>query len=1161
MPALRIQVLGSFRVWRQGELVSNETWPTHKSKTLFKILLTERGHFVSADRLVEYLWPDLPPKQAQNNLWVTVSQVRRVLQPDMPRRAPSDYILTQREGYMFSKDSDYWLDVDAFRAHLEAGRQSDQAPTQIKAFEAARQLYRGDYLEEDPYEDWSLATREVLREHYLALLTNLAEAHARQGRYRRAISLCHEGLAIDNIREAVYRQLMLYHYCAGEQSLALKVYDECKCTLRGEIGVDPMPETISLYRQIQRRQVEAVDRDVTYPRPTQDFAVSYSLGRTPFVGREAEYGRLAACATEAAASRGQVVLITGEPGIGKSRLVQEVAGFAREQGMSTLFACCYQVEQAMSYQPVNDLARQALEDRTAETLPRLPAVWLAEIATLLPEITDAVPGLPAVPPDVDESRQGRLFYALARLFATIADCSGLMLAVDDIHWADPATLQFLHHLACHLADRAILLVCTYRSEEVATNEDLATFVHGLKRDAHFLQIRLARFSAEDVNALLEPMVGSSPRAMELSRWVHRETDGNPFFFVSILQSLLEQGLLNIGEEIEWHVNPQELYAAGIELTLPDALRESVRDRLRRVPKGVRRVLDLAAVLGRRFDFATLQAVTQSGQEMLLDAVEDLVARHLLHEEEDGRHYDFSHDKIREVVYHDLSGARRVLLHRQVAEKVEAQASGRLDETASILAHHFERAGERARALAYRLQAGEHALSTYAAQQAARHYERALALTEQPSEKAETYLGLGRAHFALDDLEAAVADLNQGLQLAEKRDELRARLLYLLADVHFARYDVEACESHVRAALTAAEAVGDRETMCQSLSLLGQVYSARGDLDSEIELITQALDVCRRLGDRWRQGRTLADLGWLQAQRAEFAEAVVSAERALELLEVTDDRAGMAFAWNILGRAHGGRGDYEAAFAAFQRSREVAEAIDHKFLMAQVPNMLGWLHQQLCDYERALAFDQEGVEVARRWGKTPAEIGARINLGLDILHLGDPARALFDLGEIQRKIEREAFGFHAWRWRLRLHHAQGLCYLALGHAPRALELAEEGMTLAKATTSRKYVALNHELSGMALADLGQATGAMAELKSALALADGVSYQPLRWGGRYWLARFYEQAGQGEEARANLAEAKQIIHAIATELTDKLLRSAFLGAELVRAVTQAANDPTH
>ena len=140
MPLLRIQTLGSFRVWRQGQPVPDEAWPTHKSQLLFKVLLTERGHFVPAERLMDLLWPDLPPKRAQNNLWVTVSQARRVLQPDLPRRTRGDYLLTQREGYTFSRQSDYWLDADEFEAHLQAARGTGEPTAQIEAFESARQL-------------------------------------------------------------------------------------------------------------------------------------------------------------------------------------------------------------------------------------------------------------------------------------------------------------------------------------------------------------------------------------------------------------------------------------------------------------------------------------------------------------------------------------------------------------------------------------------------------------------------------------------------------------------------------------------------------------------------------------------------------------------------------------------------------------------------------------------------------------------------------------------------------------------------------------------------------------------------------------------------------------------------------------------------------------
>ncbi len=286
---------------------------------------------------------------------------------------------------------------------------------------------------------------------------------------------------------------------------------------------------------------------------------------------------------------------------------------------------------------------------------------------------------------------------------------------------------------------------------------------------------------------------------------------------------------------------------AFELTLPEALRESVRDRLRRVPGTMRHLLDLVAVLGQRFPFATLQAVVGEEPEAILDAVEGLVARRLLQEEGKG-FYAFNHDKIREVVYQDLSDARRTLLHQRVAGTLEAQAGGQPGAMASVLAHHFEQASESPRALYYWLLAGQHAMATYAPQQALRHYERALALAEATEDKIGAYHGLGRSHFALDELDAAIADLNQGLRLASTDDAHRARMLYLLADVHFARYDEEACETYARQALAAAETVGDEETMAQSLSLLGQAYSGQGQLDAEFSLIDQALAICRQLGE-------------------------------------------------------------------------------------------------------------------------------------------------------------------------------------------------------------------------------------------------------------------------------------------------------------------------
>jgi DNA-binding SARP family transcriptional activator len=1154
MPALRIQTLGPFRLWRKGELIPADAWPTYKSQLLFKILLTERGHFVPADRLMEYLWPDLSPKQAQNNLWVTISQARRMLQPELPPRTASAYIVTHREGYAFNQDSDYWLDVDAFTAQLSAARQVEAGPARLKELESAKQLYHGDYLEDVPYEEWALTPREQLRGVYLDLLADLAELYARIGRYRRAISLCHESLAIDSLHEATYRRLMLFHYGVGEQNLALKVYEECARVMQNEIGVEPAAETVALYNQIQHRQVEGIDQDLVYPVPVNDIALPYSLSRTSFVGRGQEYNQLVALATQARAGQGQVILIEGEPGVGKSRLVQEAVGFVRRLGMNALLTNCYQIEQSIPFYPIIELLDQVIAEWPAETLQQLSPGHLTELAALLPELTDLVPDLPPIPPQPDETRQVRLFKALIQLLTAITDRAGLVLIGEDIHWADYASLQCFHDWVQHLSHMPILMIFTYRGEEVAAEEDQTTFIHSLKRQPHVLSMKLTRLSLEDVQTLLANLIDVSTQATDLSQWLYRETEGNPFFLVSILQSILEQGLLTRTEEGAWQIEPHHLDPTDLGLTLPEALREAIRSRLRRVPPRGRHILEIASVLGRHFDFDTLRAVSQEDQLVLLDGIEVLIQRRLLYQEQDVLSYDFNHEKIREVVYHDLSAPRRQFLHQQIAETLEAQPGRHLGETASILAHHFERAGQRKWALEFWLRAGEHALTSYALQSAVRHYERALALAEQPMEEVAAYYGLGRAHFALDDNEAALADLMGGLQLAEGSNEYRPRMLYLLADIQFARYEVEACESLVQLALAAAESSGDQETRCQSLSLLGQVHSARGELEIELELITQALNLCRQTNNRWREGRTLADLGWIQAQRAEFDAAIVSAEQALVILETTADQAGVAFAWNILGRGQGGRGEYDSATASFLRSREIAEAIDHKFLVVQVPNMLGWLHQQLCDYQRALEFDQEGVEAARRWSKTPAEISALINVALDICHLGNPGQALTDLEEIRNRIVQQAFGFHAWRWRLRLLHATGLCHLALGEASKAHELAEMGMSLARETTSQKYVALNHELSGAALADGGQVVEAIHRLETAVTLADDFSYQPLRWQGRHRLTRLYELSGRNDAALTAIIEAQQIIEIIAAGLTDELQRAAFLRAEPVQAIAE-------
>jgi len=864
---------------------------------------------------------------------------------------------------------------------------------------------------------------------------------------------------------------------------------------------------------------------------------------TSFVGREEEIDQFTRMLALTATGQGQMVLIAGEPGIGKSRLVHETTILARQQGFNLLSAHCYQVEQTMPYQPLIDLARQVMmyDDRWQQLAP----VWLREMAVLVPEMGEVATAATAfahLSDELDESQQGRLFQAIFRLFTNQAERKKLLLVAEDIHWADPATLQCLHYLARHIDRVPIALILSFREESLSTNTDLVALLHSFQREAHVTLLPLERLTEADTTTLVAQMAGTAAFADRLGHWLHKETDGNPFFITSLLQSIREDGLMDDSAKTDW----QALARTDPNLTLPDAIRDSVLSRLQRLPQAEREALDWMAVHGRPIDFSTLQAISHQPKMTLLNAVEQLYERQLL--VETIGQYDFDHNKIREVVYYELSAARRGLYHRQIAETLEVLPLS--PAKASILAHHFERGGENEKALAYWMQAGKHALDTYAYHQAARHYERALALTDQPASQMDAYLGLGRAFILLDDHKAATAMIMQGLQLAERYgdDSRRARLLYAQAQNASRQHRPDGGKPEVEAALVAAEKAGDEYYLAQSLLLLTEVHESSGNLSSALETATRAQIVSSKLNDNQLEARALVEIGFLHAQRAEFNEAVSAAERGLNLLAETNDRNAIAYAWNIKGRALGGRGDYSRALDAFHRSQEEAEIISDRYLLAQVFNMQGWLYRELGDYENALKFDKEGVDTSKLWGKPSPEISARLNVCLDMLHLGDPNRALVLLDEIEGQINVGSFGFHNWRWRLRLLHARGLCFMVLDEPAKVLTLAEEGLSLAETNVSRKYVALNHELKGIALAELSKMDEAISELETAISLADATQYQPVRWGGRHQLAKLYRQNGRKQEAKNTSSEAKHIIQTIATALEDENLRATFLNAAL-------------
>lgn len=766
MPLLRIRLFGVFELWRGDHLVTLRAWPNRKTRDLCKLLLTERDHVLSAERIVDALWPELTPASATNSLRVAVSRLRSVLEPARVLGAGSSFVATAGQGYIFRSNPDVWLDVDAFASAVALGQEAERRGAwgpAASAYEAAAELYRGDYLEENPYDDWALAAREQLRLVRLDMLSRLGHCHAQQQHYRRALAACRQVLAVDLLRESAHRQIMLYHYQLGERDQALLAYERCHHALIDELGVDPLPETQELHARILREdllQASPVALGVAPGRPLPSERPLPTW--LPFVGRNAAMTALAD-ALQRAQAGAFVVFVSGEAGIGKSRLCDEFLAYAADQGAEVIKSRAYELEQDLPYQPLREALRNyLLQSATRDVLQRMLGPRGRHLALLLPALRQFVPELPLPDPAPAAEERARLQEALTGFFEELVATRLTVLLFEDLHWADSATLGFISRLVHSAARMPLLIVATYRDDRIVTRDALRALELGLLRDGLALRLPLARLTPDDVAGLVSACATGGWDSAAFGRQLYQETEGNPLFLTEMLRNLFLAQRLAEDSASGWRPTGgnAELIFAGLPLS--STIHDLIAARCAEPSDDARSVLRVAAVIGRAFEVGLLQRVLAMEPEPLLRALDDLAARQLIEEQlslsEVG--YRFRHDKIREVAYNGLSQGWRQHLHARVADALEASIVLRSPETEARLAHHYVLAGNSAKAVEYLLLAADQARSLYESEQAVVTYERALALLSpntQPELRARTLMKLGLTHqIAFDHLRAREA---------------------------------------------------------------------------------------------------------------------------------------------------------------------------------------------------------------------------------------------------------------------------------------------------------------------------------------------------------------------------------------------------------------------
>ena len=899
---MQFLVLGPLEVTVDGRTVA---LPAAKHRALLAVLLAHANQVVSAGGLIDALWDGHPPASAAKTLQTYVSQLRRELEPDA---AAGDWrtLRTVEGGYRLYVGPDR-LDASRFERLAADGR---QALHRLEAASAAAWLREGLALWRGPaygeLADAPFARAEAARleELRLAALEWRAEAELALGGHAELVGELEQLVGREPFREQLWGHLMLALYRSGRQTEALRAYRRLRGSLADQLGIDPGPELRRLEERILRQDA-SLDLAAPQARPRDDRSrlppVFAAAPKAPLVGRDAELGRLRRAWEEASASGHRLVVVSGEPGIGKSRLAAELARLVLAVGGEVLVG--HADEESMApYQPFVEALGQ--HEGTAGMIARLPEAVRARLALLLPS---AVPG--AVPPGSGGGELDRfhLLAAMAKLLAAMSKASPLLLVLEDLHSADRATLAMLLHLARSPEQAALLVLVTARDGGLGVGDGWVEALAELRRHrlAEFVTVRALDDGA--VGRLVSGYVGHRPPA-GLVAMIGRATDRNPFFVEELLHHLVETGA------IDPRTGRWPAAAAIGDLGIPEGVRQVLAQRLARLPAPTVELLQVAAVLGREFEFTLLSQMIGWEDTPVIDALEEALRAGVLSERGSSwvASYSFRHALVREVLYGDLSLPRRQGLHLRAAAAI--QASGPLDATRiAATALHLRQAGplaDQAKVVEQSLKASEAAVTVYAWDEAVAHLRAAFETLERAgaplAERARVAERLGvLVHKAGTDLVEGIGHLEWALAAYESAgDRQAAARTHSRLGMHLTTYpatlDVAAGLAHYQAAESQlARQPGRRQLGYLYIGMaMGATFGVRTE---RLEAASQrALELAAELGDESLAGWASYQRAWWAFNRGQLAESLSLHERMRDTAARLDD-VGMG-SWAAFGRA-------------------------------------------------------------------------------------------------------------------------------------------------------------------------------------------------------------------------------------------------------------------
>jgi DNA-binding SARP family transcriptional activator len=936
MAELRLALLGGFEVRLDGG--GPVTIARHKVEALLSYLAMPPGQLHRRDKLAALLWADAPSARARQSLRQALAELRVAL-------APAASCLRERRDAVVVDPATIDVDVVTFE-RLVRNRA-------LASLEQAAALYRGDLLEglrvaEPPFEEWLMAERARLRELAVDALAMLLSHHVRSNAAAPAVQTALRLLSLDPLQESVHRTLMRLYLRLGRRGAGLRQYEECLDLLRRELGAEPEPETRRLYVELLQATAVPEAEDATIATGVATSGPAGPLHSAPLVGRDAELARLGAVYEDARRGGHRIVTVLGEAGIGKTRLVEAFVATLSDREVRVLVGRAHETESEL---PFGLWIHMFRDGRVLPDIPRLidrrsPA--RTELARLFPELADA-----AAPMAVSTDR-APLFEAMGQVVDGLAP-SGLLLVLEDLHWADEASLRVLAFLLHRAATGTLMVVLSAQPEEMPGAPVLRQLLAELEREGRGLTLSLSALSRNVTTALTRALapIGIDAAAMDaLAEEVWRVSEGNPFLVVETMRALQEGDATQVASIV----------------ALPQRARETISRRLERLTDRARRLAGVAAAIGRDFDFRVLQRSAGVDPVEAAEAVEELVGRRILHVV--GERLDVSHGWIRRAIYERLLPPVRPALHASIARALEAFHADRPEDVDDQLAYHYARATEPAKAVLFLRRYAAAASRRYALDEAVRALHEAFdhAARLSPADQARATLEI--------HLELAFV-----LSVVGRFEEILERLLPLQATV---------------------EALGDPAVMGSYFSRIALTHSVLGHHARADVTAHRALAEAERASDRASQGTAryvLAVQGFVTGQPS---AGLAHAREAVALLERAGDHGWLAQACWILGCNHFLLGNFDAAIEAGSRMETIAQALGDQGRRATAAWTVALVQATRGDLEAALSTARRAVE---RSPDTPNRAAATAVLAMIEAESGKPSPTIPLLEHAVSDLER------------------------------------------------------------------------------------------------------------------------------------------------------------